>query len=149
MKIILSGEFVISCNFPVEISSSCIYLQCVDVVVHPDESSDEKLIEDQPVMTKDILDLRELRIRIKAVEKVVEERNKPILEVSSYNKCGRDSAESEIEALKSRRSSDLEKHEHAERRSLRNEHGDGHNRQKMKPKSFDGRNRIPNERYTT
>lgn len=140
---------MISCNFPVEISSSCIYLQCVDVVVHPDGSSGGKLIEDQHVMTKDILDLRELRIRIKAVEKVVEERNKPILEVSSYNRCGRDSAGSEIEALKSRRSSDLEKHEHAERRSLRNEHGDGHNRQKMKPKSFDGRNRIPNERYTT
>ncbi|OIT40101.1 PREDICTED: protein NETWORKED 1A-like [Nicotiana attenuata] len=116
--------------------------KCVDDVVHPDESSDGKLIEDQPVMTKDILDLWELRNRIKAVEKVVEEGNKPILEVSSYNKFGLDSAGSEIEALKSRRSFDLEKHEHAERRSPSIEHGDVPNRQKMKPKSFDGRNRI-------
>ncbi|KAJ8534719.1 hypothetical protein K7X08_016447 [Anisodus acutangulus] len=114
----------------------------VDVEVHPDESRSEKLIEDQPVMTKDILDLQELRARIKAVEKVVKKRNKPILQVSPYNKIERDSAGSEVEALKSQHSLDLEKHEHAERSSPRNEYGDGHDRRKTKPKSFDVKNRI-------
>ncbi|XP_060207788.1 protein NETWORKED 1A-like isoform X1 [Lycium barbarum] len=116
--------------------------KCVDVEVHLDESRFEKLIEDQPVMTKDILDLQELRARIKEVEKVVKKRNKPILQVSSCNKIGRDSAGSEVEVLKSHHSFDLEKEEHAERWSPRNEYGDGHNRRKMKSKSFDVKNRI-------
>ncbi|KAH0721557.1 hypothetical protein KY284_006587 [Solanum tuberosum] len=116
--------------------------KCVDVGVHPDKSGFVYLIENQSVMTKDIQDLQELRDRIKAVAKVVKERNKPILQVSSYNKIGRDSAESEVEELKSRHSFDLEKDEHIERRNPRNEYGEGHNRRKTKPKSFDIQKRI-------
>lgn len=119
-------------------------MQCVDIEVQPgpDESRFEKLKENQPVITKDILDLQELRDRIKAVAKVVKERNKPILQVSSYNKIGRDSAESEVEALKSQHSFDLERYEHVERRNPRNEYDEGQNRRKTKPKSFDIKNKI-------
>lgn len=134
---IRSGELGISCNFVLK-----FLLQCVDIEVQPDESRYGNLTENQLVMTKDILDLQELRDRIKAVAEVVNERNKPILQVSSYNKIGRGSTESEVKESKFRYSFDLEEDEHIERRSPRNEYGEGHYRRKTKPKSFDIQKRI-------
>lgn len=115
-------------------------MQCVEVEVHSDQFSSNKLTDGQSIMPKGVLDLQELRTRIKSVEKVVEDMNKPILHQPLHIKAVRDSTASEIEVLKSQHTPDREKHELAGRRGHQNEHGDDRNRRKAKPKSFEVKN---------
>ncbi|XP_016485259.1 protein NETWORKED 1A [Nicotiana tabacum] len=114
--------------------------KCVEVEVHSDQFSSNKLTDGQSIMPKGVLDLQELRTRIKSVEKVVEDMNKPILHQPLHIKAVRDSTASEIEVLKSQHSPDREKHALAGRRGHQNEHGDDRNRRKAKPKSFEVKN---------
>ncbi|MCD9642906.1 hypothetical protein HAX54_029949 [Datura stramonium] len=112
----------------------------VEIEVQSDQISSNKLTNGQSIMPKGVLDLQELRTRIKAVEKVVEDMNKPVLHQPLHIKPGRNSTASEIEAIKSRPSLDREKRELAGRRSHQNEHEDDRNRRKTKPKSFEVKN---------
>lgn len=116
--------------------------KCVEIEVHSDQISSNKLMDDQSIMPQGVLDLQELRTRIKAVEKVVEDVNKPVLHQPLHIKPGRESTGSEIESTKSRPSLDREKHEVAGRRSHQKEHDDDRNRRKTKPKSFEVKNGI-------
>ncbi|CAN4091278.1 unnamed protein product [Withania somnifera] len=109
-------------------------------IVQSDQISSNKPMDGQSIMPKGVLDLQELRTRIKAVEKVVEDMNKPVLHQPLHIKPGRNSNASEIEATKSRPSLDREKRELAGRRSHQNEHDDDRNRRKTKPKSVEVKN---------
>ncbi|XP_060180552.1 protein NETWORKED 1B [Lycium barbarum] len=103
--------------------------KCVEVEVHSDRISSHKPTDGQSIMPKGVLDLQELRTKIKAVEKVVEDLNKPVLHRPLHIKPCRDSSASEIEAIKARPSLDREKHDLADR-----------NRRKTKPLSFEVKN---------
>lgn len=123
-----------------EICSFCLYLQCVEIEVQSGQVSSNKLTDGHSIMPKGVLDLQELRTRVKAVKKVVEGMNRPVLHQPLHIKPGRDSTASEIESIKSRPSLDREKHEVAGRRSHQKEHEDDRNRRKAKPKSFEAKN---------
>ncbi|KAK4732403.1 hypothetical protein R3W88_025391 [Solanum pinnatisectum] len=114
--------------------------KCVEIEVQSGQISSNKLTDGHSIMPKGVLDLQELRTRIKAVKKVVEDMNTPVLHQPSHIKPGRDSTASEIESIKSRPSLDREKHEVAGRRSHQKEHDDDRNRRKTKPKSFEAKN---------
>ncbi|KAK4355571.1 hypothetical protein RND71_024542 [Anisodus tanguticus] len=114
--------------------------KCVEIEVHSDQMGSNKLTDGQSVMPEGVLDLQELRTKIKAVEKVVEDMNKPVLHQTVHIKPGRDSTASEIEVIKSRPSLDREKHELAGRSHQKEEHDDDRNRRKTKPKSFEVKN---------
>ncbi|PHT25797.1 hypothetical protein CQW23_34582 [Capsicum baccatum] len=108
----------------------------VEIEVLSDQISSNKLTDGQSIMPKGVLDLQELRTRIKAVEKVVEDINKPVLHQPLHHiKPGRNSSAREIELIKSRPSLDREKHEVAGRSRHQKEHEDDRNRRKIKPKS--------------
>ncbi|KAM3326561.1 protein NETWORKED 1A [Capsicum chacoense] len=108
----------------------------VEIEVLSDQISSNKLTDGQSIMPKGVLDLQELRTRIKAVEKVVEDINKPVLHQPLHHiKPGRNSSASEIESIKSRPSLDREKHEVAGRSRHQKEHEDDRSRRKTKPKS--------------
>lgn len=99
------------------------------------ESSSEKLMENQTAMINGVLDLQQLRTRIKAVEKVVvEQMKKPGMK----SKAGQNTTRCEIEVLKSQHSLDREKYKRRERKGSkgsRDEYMDSVNSQKTKPKS--------------
>ncbi|XP_031112406.1 protein NETWORKED 1B-like [Ipomoea triloba] len=117
--------------------------KAMEVEVHPNEnscdkqleSSSEKLMDHQSAMINGVLDLQQLRTRIKAVEKVVvEQMKKPVMK----SKAGQNSIRCEIEALKSQHSLDREKYKRRERKGSkgsRDECMDNVNSQKTKPKS--------------
>ncbi|KAM3356361.1 protein NETWORKED 1A [Capsicum galapagoense] len=108
----------------------------VEIEVLSDQISSNKLTDGQSIMPKGVLDLQELRTRIKAVEKVVEDINKPVLHQPLHHiKPGRNSSASEIESIKSRPNLDRENHEVAGRSRHQKEHEDDRNRRKTKPKS--------------
>ncbi|KAM3280911.1 hypothetical protein P3S67_027931 [Capsicum chacoense] len=90
----------------------------VEIEVLSDQISSNKLTDGQSIMPKGVLDLQELRTRIKAVEKVVEDINKPVLHqpLHHFMRGRNSSAASEIESIKSRPSLDREKHEVAGRK---------------------------------
>ncbi|CAN4092907.1 unnamed protein product [Withania somnifera] len=112
----------------------------VEIEVRSDQIGSNKPTDCQSIMPKGVLDLQELRTRIKAVEKVVEDMNKPVFHQPLHIKPGRNSNASILESIKSQASLDREKRELSGRRSHQNEHDEDHNRRKTKPKSIEVKN---------
>lgn len=100
---------------------------------NPLEDSSEKLIPSQSATTiKGVMDLQQLRTRIKAVEKVVgEQLKKPGMKMKTVHNTMR----SEIEALLSQHSLDREIYKLRDREGSRDEYADNVKSTKRKPKS--------------
>ncbi|KAK4434047.1 protein NETWORKED 1A [Sesamum alatum] len=105
------------------------------VDTHPSQGTSQILREDQS-----LLSLQNLRMRVQAVGKLMEEMNKPVLPRRSNSNDRQELATSENDQLKPRRSLHRDKHRHNRNEGYGNELNDSPKLQKMKNKASEVRN---------
>ncbi|KAI3459414.1 hypothetical protein Pfo_016077 [Paulownia fortunei] len=107
----------------------------LEVAAHPGRGTSQILLEDQS-----LLSLQNLQMRVKAVGKLMEETNKPILERRSNSNSRQEPVMGEIDQLIPRRSFGRDKNEHSRKKGYANTLNDSPKLQKMKTKASEVRN---------
>ncbi|KAL0292410.1 UNVERIFIED_CONTAM: protein NETWORKED 1A [Sesamum calycinum] len=107
----------------------------LEVDTHPSQGTSQMLMEDQS-----LLSLQNLRMRVQAVGKLMEEMNKPVLPRRSNSNDRQGQVTSENDQLKPRRSLHKDKHKYSRNEGYGNELSDSPKLQKMKTKASEVRN---------
>ncbi|KAL2242680.1 UNVERIFIED_CONTAM: Protein NETWORKED 1A [Sesamum indicum] len=107
----------------------------LEVDTHPSQGTSQILLEDQS-----LLSLQNLRMRVQAVGKLMEEMNKPVLPRRSNSNDTQEQVTSENDQLKPRRSLHRDKHKYSRNEGYGNELNDSPKLQKMKTKASEVRN---------
>ncbi|KAL0434091.1 UNVERIFIED_CONTAM: protein NETWORKED 1A [Sesamum latifolium] len=107
----------------------------LEVDTHPSQGTSQILLEDQS-----LLSLQNLRMRVQAVGKLMEEMNKPVLPRRSNSNDRQEQVTSENDQLKPRRSLHRDKHKYSRNEGYGNELNDSPKLQKMKTKTSEVRN---------
>lgn len=107
----------------------------MEVDTHPNQGTSQILLEDQS-----LLSLQNLQMRVKAVGKLMEEMNKPVLPRRSNYNSKQEPTTTENDQLKPRRSLRRDKHEHRRNEGFGNELNDSSKLQKTKTKASEVRN---------
>ncbi|KAL0284614.1 UNVERIFIED_CONTAM: protein NETWORKED 1B [Sesamum calycinum] len=109
--------------------------EILEVAADPSRSTSAVLLEDQSFVS-----LQNLQMRIKAVGKLMEEMNKPLLHRRSNSNSKQETAKGDIEQLKSRLCLGRDKHEHSRKKGYANELSDTPKLHKIKTKASEARN---------
>ncbi|KAL0414494.1 UNVERIFIED_CONTAM: protein NETWORKED 1A [Sesamum radiatum] len=109
--------------------------EILEVADDPSRSTSAVLLEDQSFVS-----LQNLQMRIKAVGKLMEEMNKPLLHRRSISNSKQEPAKGDIEQLKSRLCLGRDKHEHSRKKGYANELSDTPKLHKIKTKASEARN---------
>ncbi|KAL0457167.1 UNVERIFIED_CONTAM: protein NETWORKED 1A [Sesamum latifolium] len=109
--------------------------EILEVAADPSRSSSAVLLEDQSFVS-----LQNLQMRIKAVGKLMEEMNKPLLHRRSISNSKQEPAKGDIEQLKSRLCLGRDKHDHSRKKGYANELSDTPKLHKIKTKASEARN---------